>query len=183
MHEVADENDEVFREIRDLYSESKIMHIARLVESMSHSDIPEDIPLSEILTRAKSMDELRGRCVSEDGWTLQKESHDVRTYYQNSESHPGVHSVRLDGDVDAPVFMLLCLFHEVDLFTRWIPSYSLLGLGFAKCVAHPSPTELMVHMNVNIPWPFMNRYCFFKCDGIDCMDDDTPQIGVIMTVR
>jgi hypothetical protein len=159
------------------------MEIARIVESINQLEFPADIPIENIRARAGSMNELRSRCVSEEGWILQKESHDVKTYYQNSATHPGVHSVRLDGDVEAPVFMLLCLFHEVDLFTRWIPSYSLLGLGFAKCVAHPSPTELMVHLNVNIPWPLTNRYCFFKCDGIDCMDDDTPQIAVLMTVR
>ena len=177
------ENENVFDEIRELYKESKIMQIAHIARKIPQESFPLDIPIESILNRARSMDDLRSRCLSDDGWSLQKESHDVKTYYQTSASQSGLHSVRLDGDVDAPVFMLLCLFHEVDLFTRWIPSYALLGLGFAKCVAHPSPTELMVHMNVNIPWPFMNRYCFFKCDGIDCMDDTVPQIGVIMTVR
>ncbi len=159
------------------------MHIASLLKDKSPEIAHVGFPIEDVLIRASSMDALREQCLTDDGWTLQKESHAVRTLYRTSDHSPGVHSVRLDGDVDAPVFIILCLLHEVDLFTRWIPSYSLLGLGFAKCVAHPSPTELMVHMNVNIPWPLTDRYCFFKCDGIDCMDDEIPQIGVIMTVR
>ena len=160
------------------------MQIYRILEDKGICESIEGLPIDDIRTRAQSMQNLRQQCLSDDGWSLQKETHDVKTFYKNASSNPGIHSVRLDGDVDAPVFMILCLFHEVDLFTRWIPSYSLLGLGFAKCVSHPSPTELMVHMDVNIPWPLTNRYCFFKCDGIDCMDDpETPQIGVIMTVR
>ncbi len=170
--------DEVFR----LYRESKIMHSFSLLNDIEPSLLPDDPIVDSIRTRAQSMIDLREACSSDDGWILQKESHSVRTLYRQHSESPGVHSVRLDGDVEAPVFTILALFHEVDLFTKWIPSYALLGLTFAKCVYHPSPTELFVHMQVAIPWPFTNRYCFFKCDGIDCMDDQVPQIGVILTV-
>jgi len=165
-----------------IYRESKVMHAYAILEELRvYESSLEDI--STIRSRAQSMIRLRESCSSDDGWTLQNESHDVRTLYKNNSDTPNVHSVRLDGDVDAPVFMILALFHEVDLFTRWIPSYALVGLNFAKCVHHPSPTELFVHMNITLPWPFLSRYCFFKCDGIDCMDDEIPQIGVILSVR
>lgn len=169
--------------LEELFEGSKIMHLYELLKSTPQNQIPKSIPVANVNARAESMINLRAACTSEEGWLLQKESHEVKTLYRSHPESTGVHSIRLDGEVDAPVFIILALFHEVDLFTKWIPSYALLGLSFAKCVSHPSPTELMVHMKVDIPWPFNNRYCFFKCDGIDCIDDEVPQIGVVMTVR
>jgi hypothetical protein len=171
-----------FDEAVGLYRESK-MHAVSVLNDLDESLLPNDPIVDSIKLRAQSMLDLRNACASDDGWILQKESHSVRTLYKNQPETPNIHSVRLDGDVDSPVFFVLALLHEVDLFTKWIPSYSLLGLSFANCVHHPSPTELFVHMQVAIPWPFTNRYSFFKCDGIDCMDDEVPQIGVILSVR
>lgn len=169
-------------ELEALYLESKIMEL--------HGKLKNGVPdtsqwcfsAASVISRAESLIALRSVCRSDDGWELQKESHDVRTLYKHNESAPQIHSIRLEGKVDAPVFYLLALLHEVDLFEKWIPTYSFLGLNFAKCVSHPTPTELLIHLNVNVPWPFDNRYAFFLCDGIDCMDDHPKQIGVILSV-
>ncbi len=165
--------------IRELLRESKLFELVRTLEKRE-IEIPEDIPIDDIRARVSSLEELRAVCMSDDGWILQKDSKGVRTLYQNHPSKSHIHSIRLDGDVDAPVFILLSMLHEVDMFHKWIPTYSFLGLGLAELVSQPSPTELLVHLTVNVPWPFKKRYCFFHCDGIDCMDDvKSPQIGVI----
>ena len=166
-------------ELLHLYLESKIVQLVEAVES-ADLDIPSEIPIDSVRRRVDLLRKLRETCASGDGWILQKESHGVRTYYQNHPETTNIHSIRLDGDVEAPMFIVLALFHEVDLFSKWIPTYSFLGLNFARLVKHPSPTELLVHLNINIPWPFANRYCFFHCDGIDCMDAMEPQIGVML---
>jgi hypothetical protein len=164
----------------DLYAESKLVELAENA-SESPEEVPPDIPIENIYERVASLKALRAACNTDEGWTLQKESKGVRTLYKNLPSLSHVHSLRLDGEVDAPVFTLLALLHEVDMFHKWIPTYAFLGLEFAKLIAHPSPTELLVHLGVKVPWPFTNRYCFFHCDGIDCMDDPGgAQIGVIM---
>lgn len=164
----------------NLYSESKLVEIAQLADRVPEA-LPPEFPIESIRDRVSSLNDLRAACNSDDGWTLQKESKGVRTLYMNLPSKPHVHSLRLDGEVNAPVFTLLALLHEVDLFHKWIPTYAFLGLDFAKLISHPSPTELLVHLSVKVPWPFTSRYCFFHCDGIDCMDDpDGAQIGVIM---
>lgn len=167
-------------EVRALFRESKLVQLVSTAENQSES-MPADIPIDNIRRRVNALKSLRASCQSDDGWVLQKETHNVRTLYRNNQTHPHIHSIRLDGDVEAPVFILLALLHEVDMFSKWIPTYSFLGLNFARLISHPSPTELLVHINIHIPWPFTNRYCFFHCDGIDCMDDpDSPHIGVIM---
>ena len=173
-------NDNKHELLKILYAESKLVDIAKLTEGNEPTDYP-DIPLADIKKRVDSLNSLRAVCQSDEGWTLQKDSKGVRTLYQNNPTQLRIHSIRIDGIVDAPVFILLSMLHEVDLFSKWIPTYSFLGLQFARLVAHPSATELIVHLNVNVPWPFTNRYCFFHCDGIDCMDDpEGAQIGVIL---
>lgn len=166
----------------ELYKESKLVQLHRLLTDNKTEYSNIHFPVENVIARVDSLFQLRNTCTADEDWILQKESHDVKTFYKNHESTPNIHSIRLDGIVDAPVFYLLSLLHEVDLFHKWLPTYSFLGLNFAKCIAHPSPTELLVHLNINVPWPFANRYCFFHCDGIDCMDDDPKQIGVLMNV-
>lgn len=168
--------------LNELFKESKIMQLHAILSSTKVERDGLIFNVDDVKARGDSLLQLRETCVSDDGWVLQKESHEVRTLYQHHPSRPHLHSIRLEGIVDAPVFCLLALLHEVDLFHKWLPSYSFLGLNFAKCVSHPSPTELLIHLNINVPWPFSNRYVFFLCDGIDCMDDDPKQIGVIMNV-
>jgi hypothetical protein len=166
--------------LRNLVSESKFVKAIELVDEMGLR-VPEDIEIDIIRSRVDALNQLRAVCLSDDGWNVQRESEDLRTLYRNLEGTPHIHSIRLDGDVDAPLFTLLTLFHEIDLFPKWIPSYSLLGLSFARLIGHPSPTELLVHLSFHVPWPFESRYTFFRCDGIDCMDDaENPQIAVIL---
>lgn len=166
--------------LRRLLQESKFAKAIEFVES-SRLKVPDDIPIESIRYRVDCLNKLREACLSNDGWSLQRESEDLRTFYRNLEGTSNIHSIRLDGDVDAPVFTLLALFHEVDLFKKWIPSYSFLGLSFSRLLDHPSPTELIVHLSFNVPWPFQSRYTLFRCEGIDCMDDkENPQIAVIL---
>ena len=166
-----------------LYAESKLVEFVKLAKSGVHK-VPSCIPIDDIIKRVSSLDDLRDVCRSDIGWILQKESKGIRTFYRHDSSNRHIHSIRLDGEVDAPLFILLAMLHEVDLFHKWIPTYAFLGLEFATQIAHPSPTELLVHLSVNVPWPFRNRYCFFHCDGIDCMDDtEEAQIGVIISNR
>ena len=167
--------------LKALYQESKLVEIVQLADSDDLMDTPE-LPMSQIRKRVGALYDLRTVCQTDEGWILQKDSKGVRTLNQNHPERRNIHSIRLDGVVNSPVFCLLALFHEVDLFSKWIPTYSCLGLQFGRLIDNPSPTELVVHLNIRIPWPFANRYCFFHCDGIDCMDDPTgAQIGVILS--
>lgn len=166
--------------LREMFAESKLAKLVKMADEGVR--FPDDIPIDLIRERVAGLYMLRETCGSDAGWVLQKESNRVRTLYRNTSASSHIHSIQLDGVVAAPVFTLLALFHEVDLFCRWLPTYSLLGLNFTRLIAHPSPTELLVHLNIDVPWPFTNRYCFFHCDGIDCMDDPNgAQIGVILT--
>ena len=166
--------------LRRLVLESKFASAVEFLDLVD-LDVPEDIPIEAIRRRVDSLNKLRSVCLSDEGWNIQRECEGLRTLYRNLQDSAHIHSIRLDGDVDAPIFTLLTLFHEIDLFTKWIPSYSLLGLTFARLIDHPSPTELVVHLNFHVPWPFESRYTFFRCEGIDCMDDKAnPQIAVIL---
>ena len=107
--------------LRRLVLDSKFPNAVEFIDSVD-LDVPEDIPIEAIRRRVDSLSKLRSVCLSEDGWNVQKESEGLRTLYRNLEDSAHIHSIRLDGDVDAPIFTLLTLFHEIDLVTKWIPS-------------------------------------------------------------
>ena len=169
-------------EIRELVESSKIFEAYKKIKALPQDcAIPDDIPVDEIDTRISLVKELRALATSDDKWTLQRDSDGIRTLFRDLNEQ-GAYSIRLEGAVEAPMFDLLALFHEVDLYTKWIPSYSLLGLKESYVIEEPSPVEIIASITCTVPPPFSDREVVVYCDGIDCLDEpDCKQIVVLMT--
>ncbi|KAF4736279.1 hypothetical protein FOZ63_010765, partial [Perkinsus olseni] len=133
-------------------------------------------------TRWQRMERLRSELRTDDGWELQRCSNGIRTLYQHNGESPSIHSLRVEGTIDSPMFDLLALLNEVGFYTQWLPSLRFLGLTKSIKIANPTPTQMLVHMKATVPWPFKNRESVFSVDGIDCMGacDDPRQIVILL---
>merc|ERR1719188_75320 len=98
----------------------------------------------------------------------------IRCLYQ---SHPsGFVRIRMDAQVDAPLFDLLSLLREIELWHTWAPSFGGIGLSGARQLGQTSLLNMCFHTDVRLPWPIRDRCCTFAVDGIDCMnEEDAPQ--------
>ena len=67
------------------------------------------------------------------GWVLMNESPTVATYYRNEANSP-CHSIKMIGVVNSPLFNIVALVNEVDLYRTWIP--------FLKVAKQISGTDL-----------------------------------------
>ena len=169
-----------FDTIRDLVKNSKLFEAYRYLRGVDKDDIPDDIPYESICSRVELVEELRRQSNTDDDWILQADSDGIRTLYRPSDDGT-TYSVKITGNVEASMFDLLALFHEVDLFNTWLPSYQYLGLKTSRVLEQPSAVELLAALTISIPPPFSERDVALYCDGVDCMDDEeNKQIAVLL---
>eukprot|EP00929_Paragymnodinium_shiwhaense_P027397 TRINITY_DN16092_c0_g1_i2.p1 TRINITY_DN16092_c0_g1~~TRINITY_DN16092_c0_g1_i2.p1 ORF type:complete len:399 (-),score=82.76 TRINITY_DN16092_c0_g1_i2:17-1213(-) len=117
---------------------------------------------------------VRQSLVSDDGWEVQRDHDGIRCLYQEHSS--GFVRLRLDAEVDAPMFDIIALMREVDLWKRWVPSFGGLGLLHSRQLGQTSILNMCFHVEVGMPWPLATRCATFAVDGVDCMtEEDTPQ--------
>lgn len=110
-----------------------------------------------------------------------RDSDGIRTLHYNLPESSHIQHIRVEGMIDCPVYYILGLLHEVDLFPQWMPSFAGLGVRETKLLSHPTPTQLDILVKVNVPIPFTGRYSMFHADGIDCMDvDENKQVAVLL---
>ncbi|CAE8638299.1 unnamed protein product [Polarella glacialis] len=123
--------------------------------------------------------QLRRSLESSEGWEVQRDSGGIRCLYQGHES--GFIRIRLEAEVEAPLFDLIALLREVGLWHTWVPSFAGIGMSGARQLGQTSVINMCFHLVVNLPWPLGRRSCTFAVDGVDCMHtEDAPQQVVVL---
>lgn len=130
--------------------------------------------LREVAARASAVDLGRSELASDDGWELQRDRDGIRTLYRGSAGGSPLIRIRIEGFVNAPVFNMLALLYEVDLFHLWLPRFAGIGLKSVSMVAEASPTRRIYHAVISLPWPIQNRDCVVAVEGVDAMNATDP---------
>lgn len=122
---------------------------------------------------------MRQSLASTEGWEVQRAAYGIRVLYQDHDS--GFVKIRLEAEVEAPVFDLIALLREIGLWGTWMPSFAGVGLSGSRQLGQTSDINFCFHLDVNLPWPFSNRSCTLAVDGVDCMHtEDAPQQVVVL---
>jgi len=129
-------------------------------------------PHSPISRTHRITQELKQVCKdfeSAEGWTFKSwKSDNDQCLYRLEED--GTHSFRVEGFVDAPLFNLLALVYEFDLFPLWFPL-----LKTAEEIAVPSRFSKFARIVAWAPWPMADRECVLRGYG-DVYDGDSVAI-------
>lgn len=128
---------------------------------------------------------LRAGLATDAGWTESVSFRGIRCLHQRAADGQGGVRVRAEGEVDAPLFDMLSLFCEVELWHRWTPSFGQLGLRRAGKLGEDGPLRLVYFLEANLPWPFQRRTCRFGAEAVDCMGptEDPQQIVILLDSR
>eukprot|EP00049_Salpingoeca_infusionum_P005415 m.91771 g.91771 ORF g.91771 m.91771 type:complete len:404 (-) comp12961_c0_seq1:311-1522(-) len=140
-----------------------------------------DETISQIVKYSDEIASIRQMLATEEGWTLQGDSDETRTYYKADETN-ALHTIRVEGWADNNVFDLLAILYEVDMHPDWMPSAFGFGITESVLLSQFSATKLLVDVLVRVPWPFDNRSVGIFVNGIDCLDqsEDLHRQVVIM---
>lgn len=81
-------------------------------------------------------------------------------------------NIRVEGEVNTPVFFLLALLNEVDKFPDWMGQRW--GIGVKQCsrLKERNAVCFLASLVFGLPPPFSDREFIFQIDGVDCMDKE-----------
>lgn len=108
-------------------------------------------------------------------WKLAYEtSDDVRVFYRH-ENKSDNHAIRIEGTIEGPIFNVLAIFYEIDLYKLWTPNMKQCSL-----LQQMSPYRLLCHFGFHLPWPFYDRTCVCYGFGVDMLETDDQSILVVV---
>lgn len=81
-----------------------------------------------------------------------------------------IHTIRLDGKLNIPVFNILAVLMEVDLYLSWVPIVMGMGMKSIELLADMDRFRKLVRADVALPWPISNRDANLFGYGVDLLD-------------
>lgn len=145
---------------------------------------------------------------SSDGWNLCVDKDRAKTYYkrsgQVSQKYFGtsgtnsghvdgatddapLHVIKIEGEIDAPIFNLLSILYEIDLYKEWVPQLDNCGvikyLGDSHDEANMklSRFRFLSYFSFSLPWPLSSRDSITYAFVVDRSDYEAdPSILVVI---
>jgi len=128
--------------------------------------------LAQFKTEIQELKVLLQDFSSTEGWNLVKEADGVKTFYKHESSTP-VHSIRLEGVVESPLFDVTAVVYEADLYKNWWPL-----VKESRQICQLSKFRKQVYMRADMPWPVWDRDVFLHGYGVDMLEEDTVVVMV-----
>ncbi|KAF0982087.1 hypothetical protein FDP41_011948 [Naegleria fowleri] len=152
------------------------INVVRTVDDESSNNksvLPSDITqkLQQIIQDGKLAEQVMREFNSDDGWKLCVEKDKMQSFYKDNGR--GMHAVKVQGYISAPIFQVLSIFYEVDLYKSWVPQMreSLIIHKLAKY-------RFLAYFSFDLPWPFSPRDLISYAFAVDKLEKD----GSIMVV-
>jgi hypothetical protein len=117
------------------------------------------VRLNELLELNAEINQIMNEYDDVHGWTSEK-SGDIRVSYKRVEGTPTI-SVKTEGVLDVPIFNLLALIYEIDLYNTWMPFCSEAGI-----IASLSPTRRVMYQKFSLP-VISDRECVLVGSGFN----------------
>jgi hypothetical protein len=98
---------------------TKDSRIKQLVEQLLENTI-----LNDVARENEEAKHILREIESEEGWELCADKDDIQTYYRKEENEK-LHALKIQGTIDSPMFDVISIFYEVDLYKTWMPRMTL----------------------------------------------------------
>jgi len=197
--------DQILLNAEALYNDDKLLQAARILRPLFeqhqtssfakvHRDIFEKAQdcekfITEIKSRRNEENdaELSGDQGNDNGhfgrWMKQSTTkcRDRRTdiHYMLDEETQSQLSLRVDTPIEKSLFIpLLSVLNESELYTTWLPSWSLPRMGVRACdkLCQTGRVSQVTALTIDLPWPLQTREAIISAIGVD----DIAELGEIV---
>ena len=159
---------------RELRGEEKSHVLAGLASRLTESDRV----IAAIRHDADTVRKIIADANDDSGWSVQRrgDAHadDIRVLYTHTSGSPLL-TLRISGEVDAPLLGPLAVMNEVDLYETWIPILNFgvgkVGLRSAHTIEQITTVSKVVFLDLICPWPFDHRELVLVGRGIDLLEE------------
>ncbi|KAF5200117.1 polyketide cyclase/dehydrase/lipid transport superfamily protein [Thalictrum thalictroides] len=122
------------------------------------------IEVSKFLDMLRSVSKKDSEVSKTDGipnrdWKLKQDNEDYRVMYREGLEGTPFHTLLVEGYVDGPVDVCLCLSWEAALFKKWWPQFNVppFKIIASDCLQEVRMGEQIIQMRVKVAWPLSAR--------------------------
>eukprot|EP01132_Coremiostelium_polycephalum_P007673 gene7673-9440_t len=164
-------NDE---EIGGESNSAKSTELSELIQSLN-----SDGRLNQLKMESKEIDELLDLLQPDFksiGWNQISHSQGILSLYRDN-GH-GMHSIRMEGIIESPIFNICSVILEIDLYDKWIPR-----LLESNILEQDTRYKRLIYCKTSCPWPVADRDICLYGYGVDMLDDYDQVVVVSRSVK
>ncbi|XP_027365085.1 uncharacterized protein LOC113872062 [Abrus precatorius] len=167
-------NDEMLKKlVRSQLQPSSELNVEGYREKLAETKTAEISNFLDMLRSASSDDGGRSN-TSHTDWKLKQDGEEFRVMYREGPEGTPFHTMLVEGFVDGPVDVCLCISWETSLYKKWwpqstIPSFKILS---AECLHQVQIGEQLSLVRVKVSWPLSTREAIVHYYLFEYFQDD-----------
>jgi hypothetical protein len=151
-----------------------LMEEGKLAAAWELSSGADPLIVERLRTKLAALSEVESLLMSGSSWDTVSDRDGVRVQYCPS-ADSGTHNFKITARVRAPLFNLLAVVYEVDLYSEWMPR-----VKQARQLHAASRFEKTVHLELEAVWPVANRDCVVDGFGVDKLAEEGALLVVLV---
>ncbi|XP_076953765.1 uncharacterized protein LOC143627947 [Bidens hawaiensis] len=137
----------------------------------------KEVANSLSMLRSASGNAVEGSTTNEiphGGWKIKHDNQDFRVMYREGPSGTPFHTLLVEGYVDGPLDVCMCLSWEAGLFQKWWPQFNIptFRIISSECVKKVRMGEQISLVRMKLSWPVSAREALVHFVSLDYFQDD-----------
>jgi hypothetical protein len=133
--------------------------------------------LGRISNEFKESNHIYQELITDLDWEKVSDCDGIICHFKHEDNSP-VYSMKMSGEVDAPMLNVVSIFYEIDLYPVWCPY-----MTYGKKVKEDSKYTFLCQYEYDLPWPISKRDMFANGRGIDMIETDRSILVTIKSVK
>ncbi|KAF7804215.1 START-2 domain protein [Senna tora] len=135
------------------------------------------------MLRSASVDDSKSSNTSHGDWKLKQDTEEFRVMYREGPEGTPFHTLLVEGYVDGPLDVCLCISWETTLYKKWWPQSTVPTFKIVQsdCLQKIQIAEQISLVRVKVSWPLSTREAVMHCYLFEYFQDDLI-VGLINTV-
>ncbi|XP_071697506.1 uncharacterized protein [Rutidosis leptorrhynchoides] len=122
----------------------------------------------------KSVEGSRSNEIPHEGWKIKHDNQDCRVMYKEGPEGTPFHNLLVEGYVDGPLDVCMCISWEAELYQKWWPQFNIPAFKVisSECVKNIRIGEQISLVRMKISWPISAREALIHYVSLDYIQDD-----------
>ncbi|XP_076908226.1 uncharacterized protein LOC143564994 [Bidens hawaiensis] len=108
------------------------------------------------------------------GWKLKHDNEDCRVMYREGPAGTPFHTLLVEGYVDGPLDVCMCITWEAGLYPKWLPQFNIptFKITYSDCVKKIRIGEQIALVRMKFSWPLSTREALVHFVSLDYFQED-----------
>ncbi|KAK7284762.1 hypothetical protein RJT34_19515 [Clitoria ternatea] len=127
------------------------------------------------MLRSASVDNSGGSSASQSDWKIKQDKEECRVMYREGPAGTPFHTLLVEGYVEGPLDVALCLSWDSSLYKKWWPQFTIPSFKVlvSDCLQRVQTWEQIALVRMKVPWPLSTREAIVNYYLFEYFQDDS----------